>query len=283
MIAMQPMHNLTRYNLLIRLLVPLAALLALAALVAISPEGALGKLDAVGYAVCHRIAARSFQVNGRQLPLCARCTGEFNAAAVVLLFQSLVSRTRSKLPRRSILFVLGLFFLAFAIDGSNSYLYLLKQTSGSLFNSVPNLYIPNNALRLFTGSGMGIALAAILFPVVNQTIWRELDDRPSLEWKTFALLIVIILSMDMLIWTENPLFLYPAAILSVLGVLTLLVMVFAILWITMMHQDNTFTRLQELWLPAAAGLTLGLLLVIGIDLFRYRLTGTWGGFPGITG
>jgi hypothetical protein len=36
-----------------------------------------------------------------------------------------------------------------------------------------------------------------------------------------------------------------------------------------------------LWLPLASGLTLGLLLVLSIDLLRLGLTGTWGGFPGL--
>ncbi len=40
-----------------------------------TPPGLAGKADAVGYAVCHRIADRSFHVDGVQLPLCVRCTG----------------------------------------------------------------------------------------------------------------------------------------------------------------------------------------------------------------
>ncbi|OGO42095.1 MAG: hypothetical protein A2W36_05560, partial [Chloroflexi bacterium RBG_16_58_14] len=264
-----------------RWLLPVAALLALAAWFYVAPEGALGKLDAVGYAVCHRIEARSFHVDGRQLPLCARCTGEFNAAAVALIFQFFVSGKRSRLPSRSILAVLILFFLAFGIDGGNSYLYLLKQTSGGALESIPNLYIPNNTLRLFTGSGMGIALAAVLYPAVNQTLWREPDERPALDWKTFGILLAITIMLDLSILTERPVVLYPVAYLSVLGVLSLLMMVFGSLWIIIMRQDNIFISMRELWLPATAGLTLGLLLVIGIDLLRYRLTGTWSGFPGL--
>lgn len=64
----------------IKWLVPIAAIFAFAAWMYVSPEGALGKLDAIGYAVCHRIDARSFQIGNRQLPLCARYTGKFNAA-----------------------------------------------------------------------------------------------------------------------------------------------------------------------------------------------------------
>jgi uncharacterized membrane protein len=283
MMNMQPAIPLSRIQRSIRLLIPVAAMITLGILLNIAPEGALGKLDAVGYAVCHRISARSFHVEGRQLPLCARCTGEFNAAGLALLFQFFISGRRSKLPSRSILAALVLFFFAFAIDGSNSYLYLLKQTSGNTLATIPNLYIPNNTLRLLTGTGMGIALAAVLYPIVNQTLWRELDARPALEWKSFLILIAILGGVDLLILTENPLVLYPIAFLSVFGVLALLSMVFGMLWIIIMHQDNTFTRLRELWLPAAAGFTLGLLLIIAMDLLRFRLTGTWSGFPGING
>ena len=82
--------------------VPIAAIAAVIAWFIISPEGALGKLDAIGYAVCHRIDARSFQIDERQLPLCARCTGEFYAAGIALLFQAIVSGRSSKLPSRRI-------------------------------------------------------------------------------------------------------------------------------------------------------------------------------------
>ena len=180
------------FQTIIKWFVPIAAIIAFGAWMYISPEGALGKLDAVGYAVCHRIDARSFHIGDRQLPLCARCTGEFYAAGLALIFQGFVGGKRSKLPSRGIIAVLVLFFLAFGIDGSNSYLYLLKQTSGGALEQIPNLYVPNNTLRLFTGSGMGIALAAVLYPVVNQSIWREVDDRPALEWKSFGILVGLV-------------------------------------------------------------------------------------------
>jgi uncharacterized membrane protein len=269
---------------LLRWVVPIAAILAFAAWMYISPEGALGKLDAVGYAVCHRIDARSFHIGDRQLPLCARCTGEFYAAGIALIFQAFVGGRRSKFPPRGIIAILILFFLAFGIDGSNSYLYLLKQAaSHNPMDKIPNLYIPNNTLRLFTGSGMGLALAAVLYPVVNQTLWRELDNRPVLGWKSFGILVGIILIVNFLILTDSPIVLYPIAYLSALSTLSLLVIVFGILWIMIMRQDNTFEDLRQLWLPLLSGLTLALILVLSIDLFRLQLTGTWSGFPGLSG
>ena len=263
--------------------VPIAAIVAFAAWMYISPEGALGKLDAIGYAVCHRIDARSFQIDDRQLPLCARCTGEFYAAGIALIFQVFVSGKRSKLPSRGIIAVLVLFFLAFGIDGSNSYLYLLKQTSQGALEKIPNLYVPNNILRLFTGSGMGIALAAVLYPIINQTLWREQDDRPALEWKSFGILVGLTIALNLLVLADSPIVLYPIAYISALGTLSLLVIVFAILWIMIMREDNTFTSARQLILPFASGLTLALLMILSIDLLRLQFTGTWSGFPGLSG
>lgn len=271
------------FQTIIKWFVPIAAIIAFGAWMYISPEGALGKLDAIGYAVCHRIDARSFHIGDRQLPLCARCTGEFYTAGAALIFQAFVSKKRSKLPSRGIIAVLVLFFLAFGIDGSNSYLYLLKQSSNGTLAQIPNLYVPNNVLRLFTGSGMGIALAAVLYPVINQSLWRELDDRPALEWKSFGILVALIIVINLLVLTDSPIVLYPIAYLSALGTLALLVLVFSILWIIIMKQDNTFDNLRQLWLPLASGLTLALLMILSIDLLRLQFTGTWSGFPGLSG
>jgi uncharacterized membrane protein len=262
-----------------RWFLPLAALFTLAAFLFITPPGILGKADGIGYAVCHRIDARSFHLFGRQLPLCARCTGEFNAAALTLAYLGFISRKRSQMPARSILVVLAGFFLAFAMDGSNSYLYLLKQTYPGFLPEIPNLYVPNNTLRLLTGSGMGVTMASVLYPMVNQTIWRIADDRPTVKWKEFGGLLGIITLIDLGIRSEASFVLYPIAFLSVLGVLALLSMVFCIVWIIIMRQENTFDSLGQLWMPALAGLTLALLMIMVIDLFRLQLTGTWGGFP----
>ena len=274
-------NQTSRFQTILKWFVPVAAILAFAAWMYISPEGALGKLDAIGYAVCHRIDARSFHIGEHQLPLCARCTGEFYAAGIALIFQAFVSGKKSKLPSHGIIAVLVLFFLAFGIDGSNSYLYLLKQSTPGALDNIPNLYVPNNILRLFTGSGMGIALAVVLYPIVNQTLWREVDDRPALEWKSFGALIGLTILVNLLILTDSSIVLYPIAYLSALGTLSLLVIVFAILWIMIMKQDNTFEHPKQLLFPVLAGLTLALLMVLSIDLFRLQLTGTWSGFPGL--
>ncbi|HUH99268.1 MAG TPA: DUF2085 domain-containing protein [Anaerolineales bacterium] len=272
-----------RYQTLMKWLLPIAAIIALGAWIYIAPPGLMGKLDAIGYAVCHRLSSHSLFVEGIQFPLCARCTGEFNAAAIALIFQTFLSRKKSQLPPRGIIAVLVLFFLAFAIDGSNSYLALLKQSYGSPFMKIPNLYITDNVTRVFTGSGMGIAMASVLYPMYNQTIWHRPEGRPAIEWPQFGLLVGLVLVFDFGALSNLDPVLYFIAVLSTLGVLALLTMVFSIVWVMIMKQDNAFDHVRQLWLPVVAGLTLAFILILSIDLFRFNLTHTWTGFPGLTG
>lgn len=276
---MEQTSTQTRVTTLTRWLVPLAALIAFGFWFSIAPPGLLGKADAVGYAICHRIDERSFHIGERQLPLCARCTGEFYAAAISLLFFAIVSPKRTGMPGWKLGIPLFLFFLAFGIDGSNSYLYLLKTAAPGALDNIPNLYTPNNTLRLLTGSGMGIALASILFPAFNQSVWKDAVPERALDWKKLGILIGMIVLLDLAVLSESEIILYPLAILSVLGVLALLTMVFSIVWIMLMHQENLFTSLRELWMPLLAGTTLAFLMLTAIDLLRLRLTGTWGAFP----
>jgi uncharacterized membrane protein len=279
MSAMEQTHPPSQINNLIRWFVPFAAILAFGVWFYIAPPGLLGKADAIGYAICHRIDERSFQIGDRQLPLCARCTGEFYAAGISLIFFALVSKGKSGMPGWKLGAPLVIFFLAFGIDGSNSYLYLLKQTSDGVLANIPNLYTPNNTLRLFTGSGMGIALAAVLFPAFNQSTWKIYDPTQALTWKKLGILTGIVIVINLLVLTDYEFILYPIAIMSVLGVLALLILVFSMAWLLIMRQENIFDTLTQMWMPFLAGTTLALLMVTAIDLLRFKLTGTWGGFP----
>ena len=261
-------------------LVPIAALIAIAAYIYFTPPGLLGKADAVGYAICHRIDARSFHVHDRQLPMCARDTGTFTSAFVSLIYLSIIGKKRGGMPVKKIAIVLIGLFLIWAFDGSNSYLYLIKETYPGALPQIPNVYIPNNTLRLLTGSGMGMGMAAALFAAFNQTAWKDVDMRPALgTWRDLAWLAAIILVVDLLVLSETNAVLYIVAYLSVFGVLTLLSLIFSVVWMMVMKQDNTFTTPKELWISLLAGFTLALIMVLGIDLLRLGFTGTWGAFP----
>lgn len=263
-----------------RWVVPAAAVLAVAAWLVVAPPGLLGKADAIGYAVCHRIGARSFHIGERQMPLCARCSGTFTGASIGLLLQAVLSKRRAGFPPRKVIGVLGLFAFAFALDGSNSYLTLIKSAIPGRLEALPTLYTPQHWLRLLTGSGMGLGMAAALFPIFNQTLWRRPDPRPAISgWRELMLLAGVMLLTDLAILSEQPIILYPIALISVMGVLTLLSLIFAMLWVMLMREENAYENLRQAWLPLLAGFTIAMLMILGIDLLRLTMTGTWSGFP----
>jgi uncharacterized membrane protein len=273
-------NTLKRIRKASKVLVIAAALLVFVGWFLNTPPGLFGKADAIGYAVCHRIGERSFHIGSYQLPLCARCSGMYLGAVTAVGFQSLIGWKRMKIPHWSIIALLIVFVAAFGIDGSNSYLYLLKQISPGIFPKISNIYVPNNILRLLTGSGMGMGMGIMLFPAFNQTVWADGKDKPALHsWKTFGLLLGILLVFDLLVLSESPIVLYPLAIISAVGVWLLLTIVYSMVWVMIMGQDNHFTKLGQLWLPLLAGLTIAMIQTAAIDALRFWLTGTWGAFP----
>lgn len=236
-----------------------------------TPPGLLGKADAIGYAVCHRIDLRSFHLGDRTLPLCARCTGMHLGALLGLVYQSAFSRRKAGLPPIRVLVVLGLLAGAFFLDGSNSFL--------SLIPGAPTLYTPQNWLRLFTGTSMGVVMAALLFPAFNQTAWRDWQPQPALSGvRQLAGLVLLAAILDLVVLTQNPLILYPLALLSAIAVLVELTLVYSMVSMMIFRLENTYTKLAKMILPLTAGFGLGLAQIALLDIARYLLTGTWDGF-----
>lgn len=236
-----------------------------------TPEGLTGKADAVGYALCHQIAERSFQINGEPISLCARCTGMYVGAMLAFLYQLLLGRRRGGLPERKHLAVLGLFFLAFAIDGTNSAL--------TLFLGRGLLYEPSNTLRLFTGTGMGLVLASVVFPTFHQTSWEHYDPRPYfLGWKSFAGLVLVGLASALLILTQMPAILYVFTFIGVAGVVVLLIMLYSMILMVIFSGENQIVRLRQLAPWLMGGIIVAFVHIGAIDFVRYMLTGTWEGF-----
>ena len=236
-----------------------------------TPVGLLGKADAIGYAVCHRIDLRSFHLGNRQMPLCARCTGMYLGSMLGLAYQAAFGKRRTGMPPWRIIAVLGVLATAFGVDGVNSYLYL--------FLDKPLLYLPNNTLRLLTGTGMGIVIILALYPVFNQTVWKELNPRrPVSGLRSLAALLGLAALLDFIVLQENPVVLYTLALVSAAGVLVLLTMVYAMGWLMVLKKENRFERNYELLLPLIAGFAVSLIQIGALDLLRYLLTGTWDGF-----
>jgi uncharacterized membrane protein len=249
-----------------------AAGLVVAAWLLSTPSGLLGKADAIGYAVCHRIDLRSFHLGERPLPLCARCTGMYLGALVALGAYQLAGRSRAgAFPGRAVLAAFVILGAAFTIDGVNSYF--------SLFPGLPHLYEPSNVLRLATGLMAGVAVGTFVHAGFHQNAWKEWKAEPALRGlKELGLILLAAAIVGGLVLTDNVLVLYPLALASAGGVLIVLASVYTVLVLLVLGRENKAHSWSELWIPGAVGLALAVVQIGAIDFVRYALTGTWAGF-----
>jgi len=257
-------------------LVVVLAVTALVAWLIVTPDGLLTKADMVGYAVCGRIESHSFTVAGRQLPLCARCSGTFIGALIGLFGQAVVLRRRrtAEFPPPLIIVILAGFTLLWAADGLNSYL--------TLFPNGPRLYEPQNWLRLTTGALNGLTMSALVYPIFNFTLWRcPVPERAIRNLRDLGALLLLEAGMVGLILTRWPFLLYPLALLSALGVLTLLTSVHSMLVLMIVRRENVVDTWREAIVPLLAGFTVSLIQVGVIDVVRYTLTRTLEGIPSL--
>jgi len=257
-------------------LVVVLAATAVAAFLAITPDGFLTKADMVAYAVCHRIPSHSFTVAGRQLPLCARCSGTFLGALTGFFGQAVVLRRRraAEFPPAYILAILVGFMVVWAADGLNSYMTLLP--------AGPHLYEPQNWLRLTTGALNGLMMSALVYPVFNFTLWRQTVSEPAVrDLRDLGVLMLLEAGLVGLVLAQWPFLLYPLALLSALGVLTLLTSVNSMLVLIIVRRENVVDTWREAIVPLLAGLTVSLIQVSVIGIVRYGLTGTLEGLPSL--
>jgi uncharacterized membrane protein len=235
----------------------------------------LDAADYAGYAVCHRITARSFTIDGRQVPLCARCTGMYLGAMLTFAVLGLAGRwRRAALPPWPILLVLLGFIGVMGIDGINSYT--------QFFPGVPQLYTSQNWLRLVTGMGTGLAMGSILFPALAQTLWWEQEQRPAVgTWRDLEGMLVAALLVTLLVLSNQPVLLYVMALISAVGVVLILGSINTMLLLIVLRRDARMTSWRGAAIPLLAGLFLAAVQISAIAWFRYQVTGMMTGFPGL--
>lgn len=231
--------------------------------------------DWIGYAFCHRISERSFAISGRQLPLCARCTGMYLGVALTLVVMALSGRLkRGDFPPLSILLLLAGFVGLMGIDGTNSYLHF--------FPNAPHLYQPRNWLRLLTGFGTGLAMGVMVLPALAQTLWRQHDRLPSIaSWKEMALLLAAAGLVILMVLSDLPAIMFLMAIASTLGLLAVLTSIQTVLILILLRKDGSGTRWYHAAAPLALAMMLSLFEIALVGYLRYGATGTMTGFPGI--
>lgn len=235
------------------LLIALAAayVVALAGLVMFPGATLLDRLRALDGGVCAQLPTHSFFPDQDQLPLCARCTGMYLGFACTVLALWARGRLRSaRLPGKWAAILLGLAVAFLAEDGFNS-----------LFNDLglPHLYQPLNWLRLITGLGTGVAMAAFILPVANTLIWRDEDERESFRSPRQLILMVPVLLLAFLaVNSQASAFLYPVALLSSAGLVMALSLVNVVFVLGISNRSGHFKS----WRHAFPILSLAIVLAV---------------------
>jgi uncharacterized membrane protein len=232
----------------------------------VPPSSLLGKADVIGYGICHRIPERSLVLGDRHFPLCARCTGTFLGAIVGLAAIFVLRRRRAaQMPPVSVLAVLVMFVGLWGFDGLNSYL--------TFFPNAPNLYEPQNWLRLTTGMLNGLALIILVFPIFTFTLWQDTAKEPVIKnlWELLAILPVVVLLIFVL-HSGVEFLLYPLAILSSLGVLLMLVLVNSMIATLVLGREAYARTWLQALVPLSVGTALAILEITGMAVIRVYLT-----------
>lgn len=262
-----PPPRLARYN---RLLLAVSGLI-IAGFFLFPPVTVLDKTHLIGYAVCHQIPDRTIHIGETPLPLCARCTGTYLGALMGLVGLSLLKRYRStEFPPTLVLGLLVSFIAVMGFDGVNSYLTLLN---------APHLYEPHNWLRLTTGTFNGLAMSVIIFPVISASLWHASLVRSERVLNSFKELVPFLIGGSLIILvvlSEQPILLYPLAILSTVGVLLMLGLVNMGLVLIVTRREGYARRWTDVILPAMMGLAVSFLLIGGMDWLRATVTKSLG-------
>lgn len=236
----------------------------------LSPGGLLDKADHVGYAVCHQISLRSYSFDGRQLPLCARCSGQYLGALFGLVLLVVLGRGRAgRLPPGGVIGVLLGFIAIWAFDGLNSYL--------TLFPGMPHLYEPQNVLRVTTGAMQGVALIALVLPFFNSSFWAQVQPQRTITGpREVALLLGIVAAIVALVSSEIASLLYPLALVSVGGTLMMLTLVNTMIVALVLKREARVQNWRKALPLLMAGLALGTLELLAINVLRASLTSALG-------
>ena len=101
----------------------------------------------IGGFVCHQLPDRSFFIDGRALPVCARCTGIYTGVFVTAVFLLIARRARgNKVFSVGCGILIAGLITPMILDGVSSYSNLRETT---------------NAIRLVTGALFGVCLPAL--------------------------------------------------------------------------------------------------------------------------
>jgi len=206
-----------------------------------------------------------------KLPVEARMYGMFAGFLLTWGYAWLIGRGRSAVMPKPVVLALYVAFVAvMGLDGINATLRDLHAEGLPL----PFAYEPRLDLRFFTGWLCGIALAGIILPVVNYSLWKNAQPRAMFEQaRDLIPLLFLGLGILALLTTGSGLFYYPLAVLAPVGILAILSALNLVLVITLRGRERVAANWVEALDPLALALCLALLELGLLSLLRYAAFG----------
>jgi membrane-associated HD superfamily phosphohydrolase len=98
------------------------------------------------------------------------------------------------------------------------------------------------------------------------------------SFRSFVILIVIAIGLDLLVLLENPVIIYPLSLISAAGVVVLLTLVYTMMLMMIFKAENRYNQFSHMIYAVIGGLTVALIQIGMLDFVRYLFTGTWDGF-----
>lgn len=239
------------------------------AITLVVPGGFARTARKVLHGLCAQTPDHSFLIGGNLLPFDARMTGIYLGALAGLGILAAKRRFLSQeLPRWSVLMVLGAFMLSMALDGTNS-----------LFTDLGiwHPWTTTNLTRLVTGYLAGITMAAAIAWLIAGTLWHLARNEPPVHSVGEVLVMTIPLPVTWLLIAYAPSALYvPIAMLLMFGAWVVLALLATAAILLATHWDNRILRLDQLHVPGAIGLLVGLAIALALAFGRSWLERTLG-------
>jgi len=230
----------------------------------LTPSGLQEKLWWLGSAVCHQLPEHSFQLNGLQFPLCARCTGSFLSAFIAILF-FMVRGKKAAIPPKGIVACFIIFFLFWVVDGVNSF------SSEILHQQL--LYPPSNTLRFLSGAGMGMVFALIIMTIFNMVIWKDQQDTALLQdWQQLGLLLLCESTLVFFPFLHSTFLFQLAGFFSIATVVVLIALLYTILFVISTHKEATYVQFKEVVFPLLIGFSAAFLQMLLMGNMRQSLS-----------
>jgi hypothetical protein len=263
----------------------------------LAPLPLVDKFYAIGFGICPQRAGHSYFLGGSmlpaevalrstvplvnliapavatKLPVEARMYGMFAGFLLTWVYSFLVGRSKAaKMPKPLLLITYTAFIGVMGFDGVNATIRDLNAAG----LPVPYLYEPRLDLRFATGWLCGIAMAGIILPVVNYSLWRDAEARPLFErWRELLPLLGVGALCLLFFTSGSGLFFYPLAVLAPAGILATLGALNVVLVLTLRGQERVAAHWREAWNPLAFALLLSALELGLLSLLRYAAFG-WG-------